>query len=227
MRLDSTNATALAALAIMATACGAPGANDAGAAATSAEGALGAAGAHEHGVARVNVAIDGSTATIEFFAPGQSIYGFEGRPRTDEEAAKRAAGLEQLAERLPRMFVFDPLLDCRFDSPNVRLEGDDHTADGAHHHDRERHADTTHQGHAEEHTDEHEDEPGGHAHEDDEHGEVHAEVEVRCGRSPIGTDLRLDVASSFPDITYVDLQVLSDAVQSGARVRASGHVAKL
>ncbi|MGH7577941.1 MAG: ZrgA family zinc uptake protein, partial [Longimicrobiales bacterium] len=187
-------------------------------------GSLGTAGAHEHGVARVNVAVEGNGATIEFFAPGQSVYGFEGEPRDAQQATARAAGIERLKQEVPRMFAFDPSLDCRFGSPHVELEDDDH-AEGEHHDEAATRggeqeaaplAEESHEAHESEHTG-----------EEYPHDEIHAEVEVQCARSPAGTDLRLAVTESFPEIVQIDLQVLSEAQQSGARVAASGHSVQL
>lgn len=185
---------------------------------------LGTAGAHEHGVARVNVAVEGNGATIEFFAPGQSVYGFEGEPRDAQQETARSAGIERLKQAIPRMFVFDPSLDCRFGSPHVELEDDDH-AEADHHEGAEAQSDEEEAAHEEDapreaHESEHAGDEGG-------HDEIHAEVEVQCARSPAGTDLRLAVTESFPAIVQIDLQVLSEAQQSGARVAASGHTVQL
>lgn len=190
---------------------------------SSSGGSLGAAGAHEHGVARVNVAVQGDGAVIEFFAPGQSIYGFEGEPRNAEQESARVAGIERLKEQIPRMFAFDPSLGCQFGSPRVELEDDEHAADD-HHEEGEPHHDERPADGADEHDEANEAE---HAQDEDQHDEVRAEVEVQCARSPVGTDLRLAVTESFPEIVQIDLQVLSDAQQSGARVTASGYVTRL
>jgi Protein of unknown function (DUF2796) len=46
-------------------------------------------GAHEHGVVKLDVAVDGSLLTLQLEAPLDSLLGFEHRPRT--EAQRRAA----------------------------------------------------------------------------------------------------------------------------------------
>ena len=47
------------------------------------------AGVHEHGVVRLDVAVDGSLLTLQLEAPLDSLLGFEHRPRT--EAQRQAA----------------------------------------------------------------------------------------------------------------------------------------
>jgi len=50
-----------------------------------AAGAQAAPQAHEHGVARLSVAVDGKRRTIELDAPLDGWLGFERAPRTDAE----------------------------------------------------------------------------------------------------------------------------------------------
>ena len=41
--------------------------------------------AHEHGVANLNVAVEGNNIYIEFSSPAANIVGFEHHPRTHEQ----------------------------------------------------------------------------------------------------------------------------------------------
>jgi Protein of unknown function (DUF2796) len=52
--------------------------------------------AHQHGVVRLDVAIDGQALTLSLDAPLDSLLGFEHRPRTAAEKAGMAALLKQL-----------------------------------------------------------------------------------------------------------------------------------
>jgi hypothetical protein len=101
------------------------------------------------------------------------------------------------------MFVFDTSAGCAFEPSQVWVvEGEQHAG---------RAPDTSQTEHADE----------------EEHGEVHARVEVRCARTPEGTKMHMAVTEVFPNIVNVDLQVLSKSVQSGARVAASGTTVQL
>jgi hypothetical protein len=58
-----------------------------------ASGAAWAEAPHAHGVAKLDVALDGRRLTLEFTAPLEDIVGFERRPANDKErAALEAAG---------------------------------------------------------------------------------------------------------------------------------------
>jgi hypothetical protein len=162
--------------------------------------ALGAVGAHDHGVARVNIAVDDTVVTIELIAPGMSLYGFEGDAATAEQTAARARTLSRLRGSFASMFEFAAEAGCVVGEPVIEL-GD---ADG---HDAS--TDTARED------------------EEQEHDEVHATARVSCRQTPAGTRLRLAVGKLFPDVQQVDLQVVSTTGQSGARVAASGYVVRL
>lgn len=79
--------------------------------------AIGAAGpaaahrAHEHGVASLDVAIDGNTVSIAIDAPLDGFVGFERAPRTEAERRRAAQVLAQL--RQPEtLFAADAAAGC-------------------------------------------------------------------------------------------------------------------
>jgi hypothetical protein len=169
--------------------------------------ALGVAGAHEHAVARVDVAVEGTVAHVAWMAPAMGVWGFEHEPRSEAERAARQAGFERLRARIGEMLVFDAAAGC------VIEPGEMHAVEADHGH-----------GHGPGHA---HGGPGDHEHGAaardavaGEHGEVHAEFVVRCARPLSGTMLRIAVASVFPEFRDVDLQVLSDGRQLGQRVSA-------
>src|SRR6187431_2577567 len=55
-----------------------------------------AADAHVHGVASLQVALDGNRLNVEFSSPLDNLVGFEHAPRTD----KQKAAVREMAERL-------------------------------------------------------------------------------------------------------------------------------
>jgi len=172
---------------------------------------LGVAGAHEHDVARVNVVVEGNGAIIEFVAPADGVYGFEHEPTTDGEREARDAGFALLRDQTGLMLVFDPGLGCRIEDLLAAADaqpGHGHAHDDGHEHDDPHEHDEGH-GHDD-------------GHGDGAHREVRAEFRVTCGRSPVGTEFRLAVTDVFPRILQVDLQVLTDSGQRGARVRGTG-----
>lgn len=75
--------------------------------------------AHEHGAARLDVALDGSTLTLALSTPLDGLLGFERAPRSEAEkrAAEQAVATLRAADKL---FVIDPAAGCALAS--VALE---------------------------------------------------------------------------------------------------------
>ena len=70
--------------------------------------------AHVHGVAEINIAVEGAKATVEFRAPAESLMGFEHEAKSESDKKKHDAALEQLRTKMNQMVVFDPKLGCKF-----------------------------------------------------------------------------------------------------------------
>jgi hypothetical protein len=74
-------------------------------------GAACSAGAHEHGVARLDVAVEGNRIVIELDTPLDNLLGFEHAPRTDAERAKADAAVKVLREAVA-LFRIDGNAAC-------------------------------------------------------------------------------------------------------------------
>jgi hypothetical protein len=71
--------------------------------------------AHEHGVAKLDIAVETGKLTIELDSPLDNLLGFERAPRTDAERKAADAAVAQLrAAQL--MFVIDPAAACTLDT---------------------------------------------------------------------------------------------------------------
>jgi len=73
--------------------------------------AVAAGKAHEHGAARLDVAIEGTRVTLGLEAPLDNLLGFERAPRNaaEKQAADAAVATLKAADRL---FKFDPAAGC-------------------------------------------------------------------------------------------------------------------
>jgi hypothetical protein len=96
-------------------------------------------GAHVHGVAELNVAVDGDSLLLELNTPAMNIVGFEHPPRTDEQRAAIDAARAQLADGAA-LFVPNAAAECAQSSQLVTLDlGDpedhDHAKDAEVHSD--------------------------------------------------------------------------------------------
>lgn len=159
--------------------------------------------AHEHGVAEVGVAIDGSSAQVEFTAPGSAIMGFEHEAKTAADKKKMADAFAKFKANASKMFVFDAALGCQVNPLQVAV--------------------------AEEHGHSHEGE--GHKHEGQDHDHGHADVraliDVKCKQALKGTTLRFNVKSVFPEVQTLRVQVVGNDFQTGAELKGARNTVKL
>ena len=72
----------------------------------------GSLGAHEHGVARLNAVLDGSTLELELESPAMNLVGFEHAAVSDADKAKVAAVRKQLDEPL-KLFGLTAAAGCK------------------------------------------------------------------------------------------------------------------
>jgi hypothetical protein len=83
------------------------------------------AGPHEHGLAHLNVAIDGQQVQASFKIPMESLLGYERAPQSPQERAQVKALLDQLQQTRHLMQV-DAQARCQGPAPTVKapvLEG--------------------------------------------------------------------------------------------------------
>lgn len=162
-------------------------------------------GAHVHGVAWLDVALDGARLEIGFKGTGADLAGLEGAPADAADVAKIEAARRTLADAAA-LFAFEPAGACRLDgAPAVeppasalRAPGDaagDHAHDHAHDHDH----DHDH-GHDHDHAKEH------------AHGDWAATYAFNCAATP--TALTLVLFDRYPELVEVRAQVLAPGVQT-------------
>jgi Protein of unknown function (DUF2796) len=153
--------------------------------------------AHVHGVAEINIVVEGTKAIVEFRAPAESVMGFEHEAKTESDQKKRDAALEQLRTKRDQMILFDPKLGCKSSDMKTSIveETGDHTKA----------------------------QPGKDAQKDQkksgEHREVHGTFTVACDKPLSGGRVRFGVSKVFRDIQEIKVQVLGDSGQSGATIK--------
>ncbi|AZE51454.1 putative zinc-binding protein [Pseudomonas chlororaphis] len=166
----------------------------------------GSLGAHEHGVARLNAALDGQTLELELESPAMNLVGFEHAASTDADKAKVAAVRAQLEKPLA-LFSLPPAAGCvvaqqELESPLFGDKPEDHDED----HDEAKDA-------------------GGHEHHH-EHSEIHAHYQFTCATP--GALKSLDLAGvfkTFPATQKIQVQLISPSGQQG--VEATSKAASL
>ena len=153
---------------------------------------LGTAGAHEHGIARLGLAVDGARVTVDLQLPAESVFGFEHAPRSEQERATAAEALDRLRTGGARLLAFPEGTSCALDSAEVQAPeyvADDHAGEDQH------------------------------THEDEgiQHEEVHLLASLTCMREPIGP-ASLRFADLLPAVVQVDLTVFTATGEAAGRV---------
>lgn len=100
---------------------------------SAAQKARGSSHAHEHGTARLGVAVEGRTVTLVLEAPLDGLLGFERAPRTDVERRAVQALRARLAAPAD-LFRFDPAAGCtlaKSEASSPLFDGGG-SADGSH-----------------------------------------------------------------------------------------------
>ncbi|MGB5832893.1 MAG: DUF2796 domain-containing protein [Thiohalocapsa sp.] len=182
-------------------------------------------GAHVHGIAKMNLAVDGSALLIELDSPAANIIGFEHPPRTEEEHKAVARG-EQLLIDAERLFVPSPAAECRLTKADVRLElGAPEMADRAeaetHHRDGQAH-DRDHHQHHDDHRHDAAHDPDGTIHAD-----AHGDYAFDCARPADLTELDVRLFETLPGIERLRVQVISAGGQSGTELTPDDHLLAL
>ncbi|UVK98217.1 DUF2796 domain-containing protein [Pseudomonas sp. B21-048] len=165
----------------------------------------GSLSAHEHGVGRLNAALDGQTLELELESPAMNLVGFEHAASTDADKAKVATVRAQLEKPLV-LFNLPKAAGCvvatqELESP---LFGDKPDADD---HDEE-------------------DAKDGHEHHQD-HSEIHAHYQFSC--SAPGALKTLDLATifnTFPATQKIQVQLISPSGQQGVEVTTKAAALK-
>jgi hypothetical protein len=165
----------------------------------------GSLGAHEHGVGRLNAALEGQTLELELESPAMNLVGFEHAATTDADKAKVAAVRAQLEKPLA-LFNLPKAAGCVVASQALEspLFGDKPEADDDHDHDDEA--------------------KGEHPHD---HSEIHAHYQFTC--STPGALKTLDLANvfnTFPATQKIQVQLISPSGQQGVEVTAKAAALK-
>ena len=170
----------------------------------------GSLGAHEHGVARLNAALDGKNLELELESPAMNLVGFEHAASTDADKAKVAAARAQLEQPLA-LFSLPKAAGCvvakqELESP---LFGDKPDADDHDHDD-----------------DDHDEDADGHEHHH-EHSEIHAHYQFTCATPAALKNLDLgQVFKTFPATQKIQVQLIGPSGQQGVEATATAATLK-
>ncbi|MDH4608332.1 DUF2796 domain-containing protein [Pseudomonas sp. BN102] len=149
----------------------------------------GSLGAHEHGVARLNVALADKTLELELESPAMNLVGFEHAAKSDADKARVAAARAELEQPLA-LFAIPTAAGCKVADQELAspLFGDE-----------------DHEEHAKEH--------------DHKHSEVHAHYQLQCDSPDALKALDLSVLfKRFPSTEKIQVQLIGPQGQQGAEL---------
>jgi hypothetical protein len=157
--------------------------------------------AHKHGVARLNVAVDGNNIYIEFFSPAANIVGFEHPPRNHDqkEAVKGAVNKLQEGDAL---FILPAGSEGKLVKSSVDTDIDkdaDHHSESEHAHGEEEHSEA----------DEHE-----------RHSEFKAAYHFVCKKPNRLSQIGVKLLRVFPGIEHIEVQLITETKQTAVELTA-------
>ncbi|MFU1683803.1 DUF2796 domain-containing protein [Phaeobacter piscinae] len=158
--------------------------------------------AHEHGVGTLNIAIEDTTVSMEFEAPGADIVGFEYTAKSEADISAVNAALASLSSPL-QLFAVPDLALCSMVDAHAALAGGEEHEDHADEHAHEEHE-------HEEHDSDHNDSHAEHA----AHSEFHANYTLDCAKPEALSNMTFAYFTAFPHAQSVDVQVIKS---TGAR----------
>ncbi|MEN5236408.1 MULTISPECIES: DUF2796 domain-containing protein [Pseudomonas] len=156
--------------------------------------------AHEHGVAKLNVVLDGNTLELELDSPAMNLVGFEHAASTDADKAKVAAARQQLEQPL-KLFGLAQAAGCKDEAQELQspLFGD------------AAHADDDDDAHGHQH---------GH-----QHADVNAHYQFTCATPTKLAQLDLGpLFKTFPQTQKINVQLIGPNGQKGVEATAAKAV---
>jgi hypothetical protein len=150
---------------------------------------------HVHGVAEINIIVEGKKMVVEFHTPTEGVMGFEHEAKSDAEKKKRDAAIKRVNDRFSELVVFDKRFGCQSQGGKVAIVQSDSSVGK----DKKQ-------------------EQGDHK-KSAEHRELRATHNFECQKDPAGSRVRFGVTKVFPEIQEIKVQVLSETKQSGATIK--------
>ncbi|MCP5143001.1 MAG: DUF2796 domain-containing protein [Chromatiales bacterium] len=179
-------------------------------------------GTHVHGVAALNIALEGDEVHVELDSPAANIVGFEHAPSSEADHA----ALDQAVARLKdgdALFRFNAEAGCKMEMAKVSS-----ALLAAEHGEHEGHKEGDH-GHAEKGDHDHERHA---AHGHDEHekhaGETHSDIDAayhfECAQPGKLSSLTVELFEAFPATGEIEVQYVIENRQGAVELTPSEHV---
>jgi hypothetical protein len=168
--------------------------------------------AHEHGVAHLNVALEGNDLYIEFTSPAANIVGFEHQPRTHNQKDAVKSAVSTLHEG-NALFILSSgseskLMNSSVDT-DIDKDSDSHSESEHAHGEKGHHEQGQHHVKKNSQADEHE-----------RHTEFKAEYHFVCKKPDRLSQINVKLFSVFPGIEHIEVQLLTETKQTAVELTA-------
>ena len=149
--------------------------------------------AHEHGIAQLNVVLDGQALELELESPAMNLVGFEHAAESAADKAKVVAARNQLQD--PQALFGLGAGDCSLSYTELEsplFEDEEHEDEHEEHHDHDK---------------------------DSEHSEIHAHYQLNCKKPGELQQLNLsELFKRFPATTKIQVQLIGPNGQQGVEL---------
>ncbi len=171
--------------------------------------------AHVHGIAALNLALEGQEVHIEFDSPAANLVGFEHAPSSEADHAALDKAVATLKDG-DRLFRFNAEARCRMEKADVTsaLLDEEH----------DEHADKHSSDHDQEKKDGHDHEK--HEDEEEAHSDIEAAYHFECDEPGKLTQLTVELFEAFPGTEKLKVQYVIESKQGAAELTAASHVLK-
>jgi len=180
--------------------------------------------AHVHGIAALNLALEGDEVHIELDSPAANIVGFEHAPASEADHAALDKAVATLKSG-DQLFLFNKEAGCRMEKAMIAsalLEEERH-GHGEKHADHHDHAEKDEHGHDKHEHDEHSHD----AHEGEEtHSDIEAVYHFECDQPGKLTQLSVELFEAFPATEELNVQYVIESKQGAQELTAKDHVLK-
>ena len=175
--------------------------------------------AHVHGIAALNLALEGDEVHIELDSPAANLVGFEHAPSSEADHAALDGAVATL-KKGGRLFRFNAEAGCRMQKvmlESALLEEDHHA-----------HEEEAEHGHEEHEHDEHEHDE--HEHDEHEGEQTHSDIEAvyhfECARPGRLTQLTVELFEAFPATEVLKVQYVIEGKQGARELTARDHLVR-
>ena len=171
-------------------------------------------GAHEHGAARLDIALSGKTLELQIDGAAYGFLGFERAPEGAEEVA-RVEQAQLLLNNASALYAWEPAAGCTAQSARIDAalpEAAAGSTDDDHGHAHEHEHDHAHEGHDDGH--------GGHS-----SWRVYHRFD--CSRPEALGAIEVRLFQHFSKLERIDYQLVTDTAQDGGRLAPGQSVIRL